>query len=286
MLPRVWLIRAATPGKGAAAPGWGQAALRSGTEGTKPAEGLGVLGQRAQGGSTVQHPAPPSQPQGEAARGAEPSAGKGSGSTHISFFSLSTIWGSRRPQASTSPACGALGDAPAMERGSRGRGAASLISPGEGGGELHPAGSGAPVLVKAHFDAEGSLYICHYYSCHRQAERSRVNPLGRGDRGSCLQEEQRHGFPPGEAFPTVVQPWRCASGELGQAQRGHATRRPPKCSRWQDLTTLPHTHTPGPWLTFSLSLSPLTVLQGEIHPRLITGEASQGAGRGAEAEQH
>lgn len=238
-MPEVWLMRAATPGKGAAGPEWGRAALRSGTEGTKPTEGLGgVLGQRAQGGSAVQRPAPSSQPQGEAARRV---LAKGL-VAHVSFFSLSTIRGSRGPQASASPAGGALGDAPAMERGSRGRGAASLISPGKGGGELHPAGSGAPVLVKAHLDAEGSLYICHYYSCHRQAERSRVNPLG-GDRGGCLQEEQRRGFPPGEAFPTVVRPWRCASGELGQAQRGHATGSTLGVSWWQDLSTPPHAHT-------------------------------------------
>lgn len=47
----------------------------------------------------------------------------------------------------------------------------SLISlGGKGGGRLHPPGSGAPVPVKANFDAEGSLCICHYYSCHHQAK--------------------------------------------------------------------------------------------------------------------
>lgn len=53
----------------------------------------------------------------------------------------------------------------------------SLCLQGREEGKLHPPGSGAPVLVRAHFDAEGFLYICHYYSCCCQAKHSRVNPL-------------------------------------------------------------------------------------------------------------
>ena len=63
------------------------------------------------------------------------------------------------------------------------------LSGGKGGGKLHPPGSGAPVLVKANFDAEGSLYICHYYSCHCQAKHSELT-LWRRDRGGCFKEEE------------------------------------------------------------------------------------------------
>lgn len=64
----------------------------------------------------------------------------------------------------------------------------SLISPGgKGGGKLHPPGSGAAALVKANFNAEGSLYICHYYSCHHQAKHSELTLWMRDHSGCCTE---------------------------------------------------------------------------------------------------